>query len=850
MTALALLQESAEPGERGDEPLVFPCSVAQEQLWFLNQIEPGNPALNVAVRWQLDGEVRPGLVEQAFGLLIDRHESLRTVFFERDGLPFQRVLPYLPFRLGLVDLTGLPESGRPAEATRIGLEIACGSFDLTQPPLLRATLVRLAESRWLLLVTVHHIVSDGWSIGVLAGEVGETCRALHHGRAADLPALAIQYGDYAVWQKEWLTGPALRRQRDYWLAKLAGVPHFELVPDRPRSAVPTRKGKIVSMILARSLTDRLQDFARVTGCTFFMVALAAFKTLLYRRTGQTDLAIGTQVAGRTEAGLENLIGPFINTLVLRVDLAGDPSFADLTDRVRETVVGALTHAEMPFPLLIAEINPARVPGRHPLFSVNFIFQRSFIANADYGPFALTDLPSLSPGALHDLTVFMVERPVGWYASCEYSTDLFRAETATDLLESFHAVLAQIVATPDAKISTFPGFGHVPSAVLGTPEGAIAAAGVGVPGEPPRSNAAMEQKLAAIWQGLLGTVAPPPVSANFFELGGHSLLAARMLARVGAEFGKKVRLNALLNDATIAGLANLLRQEEQAPPQNAAEDHQIVALQPAGWRPPIIAIDNTGLFYPIAHRLGRDQPFFAVRRYDPEVPQDLPVRALEDIAADYIRIIRRVRPHGPYGLVGFCVRGSLAYEIAQQLRAAGEDVPMLAVIDTWAPGYLSRMSGMRALLAPIAYRLQLGVLRLIGDGASLRAICAHCIRRVGEIFGLTAKVETFDPRDDWFHLYIRAALLRYRPKPYEGRVLILTRDLIRTGCILDPHFGWDALLAGWHRYQRFSSLGAVRGANPNRHDLHLHAFGEEAANLIAVRMADAMAAAAPPTEPRE
>jgi thioesterase domain-containing protein len=812
---------------RGGSPPTFPCSVAQEQFWFLDQVEPGNPALNVAVRWQLDGCVVPGLMQRAFETVIQRHEILRSSFLSADGEPRQQVMPYVPFKLATFDLTGLGEADRAAEALRIGHVAATTSFDLFEAPLLRATLVRIAATRSLLLVTVHHIVSDGWSIGILAREVGETYRAIAGHRPTSLPDLPVQYCDYALWQKQWLASKALEPQARYWQQKLQGMRYFELLPDRPRSDTPTATGHIVSLLMPRALTDRLATLSRGSGCTLFMTALAALKVLLHRRTGQTDIAVGTQVAGRDLVELEGLVGPFINTLVLRDDLSGDPEFPALLLRVRDTVIDALSNADMPIHHVTALVKLRRDLSRHPLFSVNFIFQRSFITNADYGDYQLTDIPSLSPGAIYDLNFFMVERPDGWRVSCEFNADLFRTDTVTGLLDTYAALLEGIAAEPIRRLSQFD---------LPEPDRMSDKTGKAAHLDPPvRSTGAsdrsgdVQNRVAHIWHEILD-VYPASGAANFFELGGHSLLAARMLARVEATFGKRIPLIKLLREPTLEGLVQLLQADEAA-----LTDHQVITIQRHGARPPIFAINNTGLFFPLASRLGQDQPFIALQRYDPGAPEEIKPRTFEEIAADYVRIIRKVRPKGPYMLIGLCVRGALAYEIAQQLVSEGENIALLIMIDTWAPGYLPRLPRLRRIFADLSFRMQVFRTQVAITGHGRNGRLRYIARRVAEKLHLMRRpVED----DDWYHPHLVHALRSYRPKPYTGRVLLLARKDQPKGRFLDADLGWSDLLIGWYRLEL---LPVVPNARPNDAEtvLHLAMFREPGVDVMATHITRAM-----------
>ena len=307
----------------------------------------------------------------------------------------------------------------------------------------------------IVLVTAHHAVCDGWSIGLLTRELGAICAALQAGRRPDLPDLPITYGDYAAWQREVVAGDGLAPDMAYWSRALDGLEFFALPIDFPRKSVQGSAGAIESRLLDRELTDKLQAVARVNGSTLFMLAYAALVTLLHRYTGATDIAIGTQVAGRDQIETENLVGLFINTLVLRADLTGEPSFAALLGRARDVVAEALEHETMPLEKVIEGLTRNRYPGHNAVFSVNFIYQRSFIENTDYGTFRLVDLPSWSAGAMHDLNFFMVERPEGWRLSCEYNTGLYLQTSIERVLRHFVNILSAISADPTLPIAAIP-----------------------------------------------------------------------------------------------------------------------------------------------------------------------------------------------------------------------------------------------------------------------------------------------------------------------------------------------------------------------------------------------------------
>lgn len=427
-----------------------PCSGAQRRFWVLERLEPGNPALNVAVRWRIEGVLPTSHIERAFEIIIARHEVLRTVLLEHDGEPFQNVLAPAPLHVSSIDLTVLAEAEAEAECERIARAEARVPFELRQGPLIRVTHVRERADRATILVTAHHSVCDGWSIGLLAAEMGEICAALAASREPVLPALPVSFGEFARWERENATGAGL----DYWTQTLRGAEHVAMLPSVPRPDPAEATSGIESLLLPRWLTDTLADFGREHGCTLFMTAFTALSVMLHRYTGAADVVVGTQVTGRDEVGLEHLVGVFINTLVLRVAVGDDPEIALLLARARNTVLGALEHQETPFEAVTHAVQPARSRGI-PLFSVNFIFQRSFIQNRDYGSFRLIDLPSYSAGPLYDLNFFMVERPEGWRVSCEYRASLFAPAVVEQFLRHLVAVIREMPTHVGTRVSRLP-----------------------------------------------------------------------------------------------------------------------------------------------------------------------------------------------------------------------------------------------------------------------------------------------------------------------------------------------------------------------------------------------------------
>ncbi|HET6343571.1 MAG TPA: condensation domain-containing protein, partial [Myxococcota bacterium] len=355
----------------------LPLSFAQQRLWFLDQLEPGSAAYNMPLAVRLKGLLRVEALEAAFQEVIRRHESLRTRFPAVAGEPVQVAFAPSGRRLPVVDLAGLPEVSREEEARQLAHREASRPFDLERGPVLRTTLLRLGDREHLLLTTLHHIASDGWSMEVLIRELGTLYVAARRGEPSPLPELPVQYGDFAVWQRKWLSGDVLEAELAHWRSRLGEDEEvLELPTDQPRPAVRRHRGASRGFTLPERLAAGLQALAHRERVTPFMVLLAGFQALLFRSTGQPGIRVGTPVAGRTRLETEGLIGFFVNTLVLRAELSREMSTGQLLGRVREAALDAWVHQELPFEKLVEELQPARHLSRTPLFQVSFVFQAS------------------------------------------------------------------------------------------------------------------------------------------------------------------------------------------------------------------------------------------------------------------------------------------------------------------------------------------------------------------------------------------------------------------------------------------------------------------------------------------
>jgi amino acid adenylation domain-containing protein len=431
-----------------------PLSFAQERLWFLEQLAPGSPFYNQSLVVRLPTPVDPGLFERTLNEVVRRHETLRTTFEVVDGRPLQVIAPALQVAVRVAGLRDLPAAEREAEALRIATEESRRPFDLARGPLLRAVLLDLAHGEMLLLLTLHHIVSDGWSVRVLFAEVGAIYPAVARGDSHALPPLPIQYADFAAWQREWLRGEVLERQLAYWRERLAGLATLELPFDRPRPAVPSYAGAVHPVRLPEALTAALRALSQAEGATLFMTLLAAFQLLLSRYAGEADVGVGVPIANRNRAELEGLIGCFVNTLVMRTDLSGDPSFRALLRRVREVALGAYAHQDLPFEKLVEELQPRRDTGRNPLFQVTFqLFEGLGAAGA--GPAASQPMLVQRGTSNVDLAFDLFDAGPALFGTLEYSADLLEEPTVARMAGHYARLLEGIVADPDRPISALP-----------------------------------------------------------------------------------------------------------------------------------------------------------------------------------------------------------------------------------------------------------------------------------------------------------------------------------------------------------------------------------------------------------
>jgi amino acid adenylation domain-containing protein len=448
----------------------LPLSYAQQRLWFLDQLVPNNPFYNVPAALHLTGSLNLTALKQTFNEIVRRHEALRTNFIMVEGQPVQVIAPTLNLSLSVIDLGELPQvfgtealrEQREKQARQLITQEVQRSFNLSSEPLLRITLLRLDEAEHILLLNMHHIVSDGWSIGILIGEIAALYTAFTTNQPSPLAKLPIQYADFAYWQRQWLQGEVLERQLNYWQQQLNGICVLNLPTDRLRPAVQSYRGARQFFQLPKSLSEALEALSQQEGVTLFITLLAAFQILLYRYTQQEDITVGSPIANRNRSEVEGLIGFFVNSLVLRTNLSGNPTFRELLSRVKEVALGAYAHQDLPFEKLVEELHPERHLNQNPLFQVVFALQNAPVSALELPGLTLNPLPFDTETTRFDLEFHLWEREPQnglWVNSSEgisgfiiYSTDLFDDSTITRMLGHFQTLLEGIVGNPNQRIA--------------------------------------------------------------------------------------------------------------------------------------------------------------------------------------------------------------------------------------------------------------------------------------------------------------------------------------------------------------------------------------------------------------
>lgn len=771
-------------------------SYAQERLWFLDRLHPETPVYNIPYCVELKGRLDACALAKALTAIVERHHVLRTTFSAEDGSPVQAVSREYACPLTELDLR-LHRGG----CHEVLQQEARRCFDLSQDVLLRGLLVRLGDGEHRLLLNIHHIAADGWSLSILFRELSELYSAYVGGREPDLPALPIQYADYAERQREWLRGEALEKRLGYWRRQLAGAAELELPLDHPRPAVQTFCGGLERLQLCQRLMEALEAVSRREDVTLFMTLLAGFQALLHRYTGQEDVVVGTAVANRTAVETEGLIGFFVNTLALRTRISGDLAFRQLLQRVRDAALEAYGNQELPFEKLVEALQPERNLQRTPLFQVMFVLQNTPVAELQFSGLEVRTLEFDNGTAKFDLTISIEDRDGNMEVRAKYNTDLFEASTIRQMLQHYHRLLEGVAEDPHQSIATLPLFAesepprpqkHIAGSVQARDFQRNLQSGqrLSPAFQAPRDS--LEALLVKMWEDLLGKQ-PIGVADNFFDLGGHSLLAARLCARLESKLARQVPLSYLFAAPTVESLARALRG-----PHDATKFLQIVPVQSKGSRPPFLSLDAAPVFRELAIMLGDDQPFYSL--CSSFCVDGKPLRTIESIAARYVDAVREFTLPAPYCVGGWCLNGVLAYELARQLVESGIRVQCLVLFDSPDPNYYRNPKTVARLPVKLEYhfrRLRQLTVKAMTSYIALRVsgvVQVLCDKGLEFIYrccsALNRPVPTFlqDSR-----LILQIAAREYQPKPYRGRIVLFVPQYRPTG--RNIHCGWEDLALG-------------------------------------------------------
>jgi len=766
----------------------LPLSFAQQRLWSLAQLEPNSSVYNIPVAFRLVGPLNVAALEQSIEEIVRRHEILRTTFSVKNGQAVQVISADQTLTLLVTDLQKFHESKRETEAQWLANEEAQEPFDLVQGPLLRVKLLCLAEEEHILLLTMHHIVSDGWSFNIFFRELTDIYEAFSTGKPSPLPDLPIQYADFAVWQLQWLQGEVLESLFSYWKQQMDGsIAALELPIDRSKPPVQNYQGSRKSLVLTKDLTNALKVLSEREGVTLFMTLLAAFKTLLYRYTGQEDIIVCSPVACRNRVETKGLIGYFNNIVVMRTELSGSQNFRELVARVRRVALGAHEHQDLPFQKLADFPNLVRTP----LSRVMFVLHNLSSQPLKLPGITVSSLDVHNGASNFDLSLSIEEKEERLTGILDYKTDLFNDTTINQMLRDFQTLLESIVANPEQHLLLLPLFtaiepnrlfakNGVPTSFRQKPEETFV---------PPHDD--LEIQLTKIWENVLGKKLIS-VKDNFFDVGGHSLLAVRLLAQIEKTFGKNLPLATLFQAPNIEELANILRQKGWSAPWQT-----LVAIQPGGSKPPLFFIHVLGeglkLCRPLTSHLDPEQPIYGLAV---EIMDEVSLNKVEDVVALYIKEMRSIQPEGPYLLAGIYCGGRVAYEVAQQLHAQGQKVALLALLDTLKDGEAIKIIPVEErVLAHWNNFLRIGPAYLLSK------------RRLGEVKNRLMSI--------YWEFYERLGLplpqasqsFTYRKKKEEGNTewvfvpkqvyperVTLFRAIENIGFI-DPDLGWSELAPG-------------------------------------------------------
>ncbi len=657
-----ILQSQYTPNEK------IPLTPGQKGLWFLNEFYGENAVYNIPMSLTLHGHVDVNALSLALNRMTERHSILRTSYHCENGVPYQKINEYKENQLEVTDVSML--SG--LDLANILKSEASTPFHLNQDSVIRYKLFRISGSHHILFIDIHHIAFDGWSLGLFKKELSLIYNGLLEGYEVELPELSFHYADYANWVAN--KHQDYSKEIDYWKQKI-GSNHFgtELPTDYPRPINQTYHGDYKDTTLDSSTLKQLKIFSKKQGVSLYVVLTACFKTLLYHVTGDSNISIASPNFNRNLHEFENVIGFFVNSMILSTDLSGEFTYNQVVERVSNTIKEAFEHQDIPFVKLVEKLVPHRDSSRTPLHQIIFVLQ-----NADEQEILMNGLrptfEMLSSGTSKcDLTFIAEESDEKLLIRCEYNTDLFKPESICRFLSRFIETIHQCLSNPDQPIIAK---GSQPSTHPAKPEARINDIRI-----QPRSsnlhNSQIEERLRKIWKEIL-EIDHIDVNDNFFEIGGYSLLAIRLIHRINQEFSVQLSIKSIFEFPTISSLEKVLLNK-----QSVTSPQGVVQIRKGKGDPLFLfpgIIGNAFTFQPFAEKLNTKQPLYVLEY--PENPEELlPEQSMAELAAYFIRLIRLVQATGPYHLAGYSLGGRVVFEMAMQLQKSGEKTGFLGIIDT-------------------------------------------------------------------------------------------------------------------------------------------------------------------------
>ncbi|MDJ0845093.1 condensation domain-containing protein [Crocosphaera sp.] len=653
-----------------EQPLCL--SLAQERLFKLEDMNSKSAVYNLSVAFRFTGSLNIVILEKSISEIVKRHEVLRSYFKSIDNQPVVIIDEQVNYQLPIQDVSKLSSQQREREVELITRNQVQKPFNLTKDYLWRSQLICVQEQEHIFVLTMHHLISDGWSFGLFLRELSEIYQALSLEKQAYLPSLSVQYVDFAQWQRHYLNSDLVQSSRDYWQQQLSQELHpLKLPVDKQSSFVASYEGGYELFKLSKGLIEGLKSLSQQEGVSLFTTLLTIFAILLNRYTEQEKLLICSPVLNRNPSEIENLIGYFNNILPLVINLEGNPTFRELLPRVRQVTTDAYEHQDIPLQQLAELPGIRNIPLTRAMFNLDKLDSETLTL-----PGVEVDSIDVNNGAANfDLSVTLFEQQDNTIKGIlNYKVDLFSASIISQIVAGFQTLLETLVDTPDARVDSLEK--------QSTPEIFTAETAKKEPLVAPRDD--LETELVALWEDIL-EIHPIGIRDNFFLIGGHSVLALRLFAEIEKRYSRNLGLATLFSAPTIEDLANILRSEE-----DISDWSSLVPIQPHGSHPPLFcfhAVGGNALTYvDLSYYLGKEQPLYGLqaRGLDGKTPFDT---SIEEMASHYLEEILKLDFQGPYLLAGLSGGGVIAFEVAQQLQAKGKQVALIALFDSYNPKYI-------------------------------------------------------------------------------------------------------------------------------------------------------------------